>query len=469
MGRFLTGNAKTSNLPSQSLQPKNESTNEKQTGLPNKLKAGIENLSGMEMDDVKVHYNSPKPAEVQALAHTQGSNIHVGPGQEKHLPHEAWHVVQQKQGRVKRTDVLTKGTSVNHDPGLEREADEMGAKASQSGFSEHVQNNNLSPVSQTVQREVMQLKKVPDAVGATDFGQFETTKFEKLPNEKGVEIFLKFHPNEPNIDAKKIALVQSVKTTKASGDAYGIDPNTATKMVPGGKPGAGYSIDQFSDVNSPLYATDTSLGATQELKDTPASNQIGYCYKEKPADAKKKTQPATLSDKPEGGKNKGESKLFETAALAIEGTDKDKYYGSVKWGYIMEGTTAAPTVTPKDIELASKDGKPSANLIEPAKLWNVGKTRGTLQVIADPHATVRKGDASGSETLAKGTKLKQVDTAMWGTEPAIRAEVLKADGTGSGKFIYIKNVDVKDLGDGSANKKLPVPAEKEYIPGVDKG
>jgi hypothetical protein len=25
------------------------------------------------------------------------------PGQEQHLPHEAWHVVQQKQGRVKPT------------------------------------------------------------------------------------------------------------------------------------------------------------------------------------------------------------------------------------------------------------------------------------------------------------------------------------------------------------------------------
>src|SRR5947209_7420858 len=33
------------------------------TGLPDNLKAGIENLSGMSMDDVHVHYHSPKPAE----------------------------------------------------------------------------------------------------------------------------------------------------------------------------------------------------------------------------------------------------------------------------------------------------------------------------------------------------------------------------------------------------------------------
>jgi hypothetical protein len=33
-----------------------------QTGLPDQLKTGIESLSGMSMDSVKVHYNSTKPA-----------------------------------------------------------------------------------------------------------------------------------------------------------------------------------------------------------------------------------------------------------------------------------------------------------------------------------------------------------------------------------------------------------------------
>lgn len=99
-----------------------------QTGLPRQLKSGIEQLSGLAMDDVKVHYHSPKPAALQAHAYTQGTQIHVGPGQERHLPHEAWHVVQQKQGRVKPT-VQMKGTAVNDDPVLEHEADRMGALA----------------------------------------------------------------------------------------------------------------------------------------------------------------------------------------------------------------------------------------------------------------------------------------------------------------------------------------------------
>jgi hypothetical protein len=102
---------------------------ENKTGLPDNLKAGIESLSGLALDDVRVHYNSDKPAGLQALAYTQGTEIHVGPGQERHLPHEAWHVVQQAQGRVRPTMQMKDGMPVNDDQGLEYEADVMGAKA----------------------------------------------------------------------------------------------------------------------------------------------------------------------------------------------------------------------------------------------------------------------------------------------------------------------------------------------------
>ena len=102
---------------------------ENNTGLPDNLKTGMENLSGMSLDDVKVHRNSDKPAQLQAHAYAQGTDIHIGPGQEKHLPHEAWHVVQQKQGRVKPTMQMKSKVNVNDDTGLENEADVMGARA----------------------------------------------------------------------------------------------------------------------------------------------------------------------------------------------------------------------------------------------------------------------------------------------------------------------------------------------------
>ncbi|MCE3602229.1 DUF4157 domain-containing protein [Massilia sp. P8910] len=97
-------------------------------GLPAQLQSGIEHLSGQPMDDVRVHYNSNRPAQLHALAYAQGSDIHLATGQERHLPHEAWHVVQQKQGRVRPSFQLM-GASVNDDLSLEREADVMGAMA----------------------------------------------------------------------------------------------------------------------------------------------------------------------------------------------------------------------------------------------------------------------------------------------------------------------------------------------------
>jgi hypothetical protein len=103
---------------------------ENNTGLPDNLKTGMENLSGHSMDDVKVHRNSDKPAQLNAHAYAQGTDIHLGPGQEKHLPHELGHVVQQKEGRVKATKQLKGKTPINDDVGLEKEADVLGVKAS---------------------------------------------------------------------------------------------------------------------------------------------------------------------------------------------------------------------------------------------------------------------------------------------------------------------------------------------------
>lgn len=101
------------------------------TGIPDDLKASIEKLSGYSLDAVRVHYNSDKPALLNAYAYAEGNNIYVGPGQEEHLAHEVWHVVQQMGGKVKATVQLKGEVPVNDDTGLEKDADVMGAKAIQ--------------------------------------------------------------------------------------------------------------------------------------------------------------------------------------------------------------------------------------------------------------------------------------------------------------------------------------------------
>src|ERR1700758_2801867 len=104
----------------QLVKPQSNSMHYNPHGLPPRLRAGIEALSGMNVSDVVVHRNSSRPAQLSAAAYTQGSEIHLGPSQEQYLPHEAWHVVQQWQGRVAPTTRMN-GVHINDDDCLEHE------------------------------------------------------------------------------------------------------------------------------------------------------------------------------------------------------------------------------------------------------------------------------------------------------------------------------------------------------------
>lgn len=94
------------------------------TGIPDHMKARFETVSGMSLDDVRIHYNSARPAQLNALAYTQGTNVYLGAGQEKHLSHELGHVIQQKRGLVPANRWLN-GLPLNDDVRLEAEADRL--------------------------------------------------------------------------------------------------------------------------------------------------------------------------------------------------------------------------------------------------------------------------------------------------------------------------------------------------------
>ena len=146
------------------------------TGMPDNLKTGVENRSGFSMDDIRVHYNSSKPAQLQALAYTQGTDIHVAPGQEKHLPHEAWHVVQQKQGRVQPTfQMKGPGVGVNDDAELEQEADEMGSKAD-GPANDPALNNNLKQVYKALPPNLKMLISLAELESGFGLGFLESVK-----------------------------------------------------------------------------------------------------------------------------------------------------------------------------------------------------------------------------------------------------------------------------------------------------
>ncbi len=188
-----------SNANQLAIAPKNK------TGIPSNIKSGVEQLSGISLDDVKVHYNSSQPAQLHAHAYAQGTDIHVAPGKENYLPHEAWHVVQQKQGRVKPTAQLKGKVPVNDNIGLENEADVMGSKALRIAST-----SNEKPIQQKsiATGLVAQLGKFGSAIGGVKsllgIGEKEKEKeaaelgdLESLyPNEFGADQFVGVNESE---------------------------------------------------------------------------------------------------------------------------------------------------------------------------------------------------------------------------------------------------------------------------------
>ncbi|OLP16643.1 hypothetical protein BST81_19590 [Leptolyngbya sp. 'hensonii'] len=117
--------------PGAKIQRKAGST----ASLPPAVKTKMEGSFGTDFSDVSIQ-ESPQAKAIGALAFTQGNQIHFAPGQynphsqsgQALLGHELTHVVQQRAGRVP-VPTQSKGAPINADPALEREADDMGARA----------------------------------------------------------------------------------------------------------------------------------------------------------------------------------------------------------------------------------------------------------------------------------------------------------------------------------------------------
>jgi Domain of unknown function (DUF4157) len=202
-------------------------------GLPQNLQAGIESLSGIAMHDVRVHYNSSKPAQLRAHAYAQGTDIHLAPGQEKHLAHEAWHVVQQKQDRVKPTLQL-KGVAINDDSALEREADVMGAKALTTSHhhpqSLNTAQNSFAAGHGQMQRQIMQAQ----AMQESSTGVMQRVKAEDVPEVSWGDHNIKARPVTGltiagNSQTKVMANLQ--KMLKLLSDASQADEATEEALI----------------------------------------------------------------------------------------------------------------------------------------------------------------------------------------------------------------------------------------------
>lgn len=211
----------------------------------------------------------------------------------------------------------------------------------------------------------------------TSYGIFNDESYTEINNDEktGVNIKLTFDPSTAN--ATKIGMVQSVKSYKDN-QAIVMDDRQKPMVTADGYPFSGYKIDRLFGHNNPIYGSD-NLKSTDDLTKTEKTDVPGHDVGDNEDDAKYKLgfryenkgvwekEKAEMYDTPglfQPPINSGQ--IFETTALAIDGCDKNRYYGSVKWGWTKDGTGAYTKLLFEKVS----DGTPSKNFTEAAKLWN---------------------------------------------------------------------------------------------------
>jgi hypothetical protein len=452
------------------------------------LEAGIRNplerFYEHPLDQVRV-FSGPESRQAAeshgAYALTSGRNIHLGargqalPANQRKalLAHEAAHTLQQGDSAP-----VTQLSAVT--PDAENSPAEQQAEGLSHAFMAHESGHSAG----LAVRDSIGLR--PRAAGGvqlarfpTHFGEFEDYKFNEVKDAStgtslGVQLHLKFHPGE-NVDAKKIGLTQA-----AEGKEGGAQVNEGfygRRQATSGA-GVGYFIDRVEGRPSPLYGTsdtatpgaDTTklgafpapgvrtLNATEKAStgltgiDYGGGSKFGFRFTE--GNVLKGPEPAELADAPVLGSTANSSEqLFETTALAFEGTMAGTYLGSVEWGWRRD---AAGKFSSVPVSVKSM-GTPSANFLTAANIWNSSKENFTRIANVNPTnilQTDAKNNLKTAFTVAQGTPMRETASGTAGGNTFYRIDLL--DGSGRSGF-FVLSTDTTQVDAGRETVDLPVP------------
>jgi uncharacterized protein DUF4157 len=381
----------------------------------------------------------------------------------------------------------------------------LGAKAFTVGNDIYFRTGSLSPdsshgrrllaheLTHTVQQRAVPsghlcapavIQKTDGDKAKTHFGEFEAVKYHAIKQkadgkEVGVEMFLKFNPGA-NVDAKQIALTQAATGKIAGTSAATAEPNFGRRSASSGA-GQGHFIDVLAGFPSPLYSTadQPRLGATaSDLTSYPtvpsaalspaqvtaqetATGLTGvtrtgfgkHGFRFMDAGKLKGPDSAELYDAPQLGTANDSEQTFESAALAIEGTQQGSYYGSVSWGWRRDTTGKFAMVPFRAIS----QGTPSVNFLTAASIWNTatedfnwGVNAASASIWDPTHLSTKKA------TVARGTAL------TWGGAQGTAGGVTYSlvtvkDGPSKGTAGAIKSTDMAIMDVGRPTVDLPVP------------
>lgn len=374
--------------------------------LPRELRSSLETYFRTPLDRVRIHSDDESQLaadDLGARAFTVGQHIHLGTegaattgtARNELLAHEVVHTLQQ--GQVGPRAKLKVGAA---DDSYERQADRLSEGFARGGLRAPDAISNAGPV---IQRSMLQ----------GHFGKFEDAKYGFVTDSAGAniggEMYLKFHP-EDNARADVIALTQVTRGIQ-KGVPY-TEGVTGMHQATSG-PGRGAFVDAREGDPNPLYAASrvlktggdpskpqdfetepvTATTAAQQKSGTvrgkhfEGGGQHGY---RKVVNGKFVTKPAEMYDVPNYGQALPNSlQFFETAALAVEGVQKDTYYGSVQWGWY---TDSKGKMTQLPFRLLSQ-GVPTVTFLTAASIWNSSKAEFAYEVTS-------KTDMLSSATFA---------------------------------------------------------------------
>ena len=389
---------------------------------------------------------------------------------QKLLAHELTHVVQQHGAAPSKLVLSQPGdyyereadaisTNIAATPGQLTSADSL--DASHGSARPAVTPIRVSPVTNSstslVQRDPNEDRKkaskpasakpaTTTPAGAapvkTWAGDFTAPTFEPVSSGDvyGANIVISFMPNK-SVDAESIALVQTAQAFNSSIGTQ-VDPldevplpNTVKTekarevfkdRFVGDVNDFGRHIDQLPKSRTPLTNATVGAGSTELAESAPTPDfmsegikihtQFGFRTDKKGAQAAETADTPRLTLPPSASG----SQHFETTALAIDGTQKGTYYGSVKWGW----SKGAGKTSPDPVKFEkSKDAAPSLGFFAAATKWNASKNTEDKQSISLPisgnkvlSATSELLDGPDAKAkpvakLVKGTTLEILDDA----------------------------------------------------------
>ncbi len=239
---------------------------------------------------------------------------------------------------------------------------------------------------------------------------------------------------------------------------------------PGGPIGTdqGFHIDRLQTEASPLYGSMgtnltqnlyRTLGMTPPLRASNAptavtrltraqrraagdgtthagKGQFGFRFR---SGRRWRSQPAELRDKPQlPGRAANAEQLFETTALATDGTQSGTYYGSVQWGWRSNAKGRFRRLPVRVISM----GVPSSTFMKSAELWNANPTstgQTTLQLptvdvhVFNARTRLNPGLRGRPHTrLRRGTRVQVLNRAEVQPDGRTLARIRVVDGSRTG-------------------------------------